>query len=354
MTITPPLNDTDRWQAVLNRDARYDGAFVTAVQTTHIYCRPSCPARHPRREHVTFYQNPLEAEKAGFRPCKRCSPNTQAFEAEIVERLCAYISAHAGERLTLADMGAVVSLSPQHLQRVFKRAMGISPRQYAEARRLERLKAQLKTGSSVTTALYEVGYSSSSRLYERAPDQMGMTPAVYQQGGQGMTILYTVVDCPLGSLLVAATERGVCFVSLGDTPTDLETELRTEFPAADIYRDTVYLNGWVQTILRHLDGHQPHLELPLDVRATAFQWRVWQALRDIPYGEARSYQQIANAIGQPTAARAVGSACARNPVSLVIPCHRAVREDGGLGGYRWGLSRKAALLERERQPIEPE
>lgn len=353
MTTPQSLSDADRWQAVLNRDARFDGAFVTAVQTTHIYCRPSCPARHPRRHHVMFYATPSEAERAGFRPCKRCSPNTQAFEAEVVERLCLFITAHADERLTLADLGAAVGLSPQHLQRVFKRALGISPRQYAEARRLERLKTQLKTGSSVTAALYDAGYSSSSRLYERAPDQMGMTPAVYRQGGQGMTIQYTVVDCSLGCLLVAATERGVCFVSLGDAPADLETELRAEFPAADLRRDETHLNEWVQALLRHLEGQQPHLELPLDVRATAFQWRVWQALRDIPYGEARSYQQIAAAIGQPTAARAVGSACARNPVSLVIPCHRAVREDGGLGGYRWGLSRKAALLERERQQTQP-
>lgn len=346
------LTDTDRWQAVLRRDRRYDGAFVTAVRTTRIYCRPSCPARHPHRENVTFYTCASDAERDGFRPCKRCSPNTQAFEADVVQRACAYLDERADDRVTLDDLGAAVGLSPHHLQRVFKQVMGISPRQYAEARRLERLKARLKNGSSVTNALYDAGYGSSSRLYERAPNQLGMTPAVYRKGGEGMEIQYTIAGSPLGYLLVAATERGVCFVSLGDRPDDLEAELRADFPAASIERDDAGLGEWVNAILRHLDGQQPHLELPLDVRATAFQWRVWQALQAIPPGETRTYRQIAATIGQPTAARAVGNACATNPVSLVIPCHRAVREDGSLGGYRWGLQRKAALLEQERRARE--
>ncbi|NWG15491.1 MAG: bifunctional DNA-binding transcriptional regulator/O6-methylguanine-DNA methyltransferase Ada [Chloroflexi bacterium] len=343
------MSDADRWQAVLDRDARFDGAFVMAVRTTGIYCRPSCPARHPRRENVHFYACPADAERDGFRPCKRCSPNTQAFEAAVVQQVCAYLETHLDENPRLADLGWAAGLSPQHLQRVFKRALGISPRQYADARRLERLKARLKEGRAVTDALYEVGYSSSSRLYERAPGQLGMTPAVYRRGGQDMDIRYTVEECPLGWLLVAATERGVCAVSLGDTPAYLEGELRADYPAAAITRDEGELGAWVKPLLRHLDGQQPHLELPLDVRATAFQRRVWQALQAIPAGETRTYSQIAASIGSPKAARAVGSACAHNPVSLLIPCHRAVREDGSLGGYRWGLARKAALLERERR-----
>lgn len=351
MTLDRPqvLNDADRWRAVLDRDARFDGAFVTAVHTTGIYCRPSCPARHPRRENVTFYACPADAERDGFRPCKRCSPNTQAFEAAVVEQVCAYIEKHLDENPRLADLGQAAGLSPHHLQRVFKRALGISPRQYADARRLERLKARLKNGQAVTDALYEVGYSSSSRLYERAPGQLGMTPAVYRKGGRDMDIRYTVAECPLGWLLVAATERGVCAVSLGDAPDDLETALRADYPAAAITRDDAGLGAWMKPLLRYLEGGQPHPELPLDVRATAFQRRVWEALQAIPPGETRTYSQIAASIGSPKAARAVGSACAHNPVSLVIPCHRAVREDGTLGGYRWGLARKAALLERERQ-----
>lgn len=346
---TLTLTDTDRWQAVLRRDRHYDGAFVTAVRTTRIYCRPSCPARHPHRENVTFYACAADAERDGFRPCKRCSPNTQAFEADVAQRACAYMDDHVDDRVTLNHLGTAVGLSPHHLQRVFKRVMGISPRQYAEARRVERLKAGLKNGGTVTDALYSAGYGSSSRLYERAPEQLGMTPAVYRKGGQGMNIHYTIADSPLGYLLVAATERGVCFVSMGDTPADLEAELRGEFPAAEPERDDDGLGEWVNAILDHLGGQQPHLELPLDVRATAFQRRVWQALQAIPIGETRTYRQIAASIGQPTAARAVGNACATNPVSLVIPCHRAVREDGSLGGYRWGLQRKAALLEQERK-----
>jgi AraC family transcriptional regulator, regulatory protein of adaptative response / methylated-DNA-[protein]-cysteine methyltransferase len=342
----PPTTDQERWEVFMTKDRRYDGAFVVAVRTTGIYCRPSCPSRTPHRENVVFYAVPQEAEDAGFRPCKRCTPDTQAFEAEVVGRICRYMDEHLDAHLTLDDLGNVAALSPHHLQRVFKRALGITPRQYVEARRLEHLKGRLKAGESVTSALYEAGYSSSSRLYER--DQLGMTPAVYRKGGKDMHIHFTTAVCSLGVVLVGATEKGICAVSLGDTPAELEATLRRDYPAADIQPDDAGLGEWVAPLLCHLEGEQPHLELPLDIQATAFQWRVWQALRAIPYGETRTYSQIAQAIGSPKAVRAVGTACASNHVAVVIPCHRVVREDGALGGYRWGVARKEKLLRREQ------
>lgn len=343
-TTTQPLNDTQRWQAVTNKDRRYDGAFVTAVKTTGIYCRPSCPARVPQRQNITFYLSPSEAEAHGFRPCKRCSPNTQAYEAEIVERVCRHIETHLDERLTLEELGTVASLSPQHLQKVFKRALGISPREYADARRMDHLKAQLKSGETVTNALYEAGFSSTSRLYER---EMGMTPATYRNGGKDMHIHYTIAICSLGMVLVGATERGICAVSLGDSVEALETALREDYPAAVIEPDDGTLAAWVEVLLINLDGQAAHEELPLDIRGTAFQRRVWQVLQAVPRGETRSYTQIAESIGQPEAARAVARACASNHIAVLIPCHRVVRQDGDLSGYRWGVTRKAELLRRE-------
>ncbi len=270
-------------------------------------------------------------------------------QAELVHALCQHIDANLEMRLTLADLGAHAGLSPHYLQRVFKRVLGITPRQYTAARRLEVFKSQVRRGATVTDALYSAGYSSSSRLYERSNDQLGMTPATYGKGGKGMHIHYTVVQCPLGYLLAAATARGICAVSLGDTPNDLEAALHADYPAASITRDDEDLGEWVGALLAYLEGQEPHLDLPLDVQATAFQWRVWQVLRAIPLGETRSYNAIARAVGSPKAARAVGHACANNPVALVIPCHRAVREDGTLGGYRWGLARKEALIKQEAE-----
>lgn len=273
-------------------------------------------------------------------------------QTELVRQLCLHIDANLDARLTLADLGAHASLSPYHLQRIFKRVMGITPRQYAEARRLEMFKAQVRRGATVTDALYGAGYGSSSRLYESADQKLGMTPATYGKGGRGMEIRYAVVNCPLGWLLVGATARGICAVSLGDTPEYLEGELHADYPAAQITRDDDGLGEWVMALVDYLSGQEPNLDLPLDVQATAFQWRVWQELRAIPVGETRSYSEIARAVGSPKAARAVGSACANNPAALVIPCHRAVREDGGLGGYRWGVARKQALLEQEAHTAE--
>lgn len=342
-------HDDTYWQAVVARDRQYDGRFVTAVRSTHIYCRPSCPARTPHRENVVFYLHPQEAEAAGFRPCKRCSPNTQAYEADIAEQVCRYIDAHVHERLTLDELGSVVALSPQHLQRVFKRALGISPREYVDARRMEHLKGRLKAGDSVTDALYEAGYSSTSRLYERAPGALGMTPADYRNGAKGLHIRYAVATCSLGYVLVATTERGICAVTLGDSADAVIDALRADFPSAQVEADAGVMTEPLASVLHILEGQQPHIELPLDIRGTAFQQRVWQELRAIPMGETRSYSQIAAAIGKPDSTRAVARACATNHIAVIIPCHRVVRQDGAMGGYKWGLARKTELLRRESQ-----
>lgn len=270
-------------------------------------------------------------------------------QAHLMERVCQYIEENRDEPLTLTQLSAAVGLSPHHLQRTFKRVVGVTPRQYQDARRLDGFKARLRQGQDVTRALYEAGYGSSSRLYERAPSRLGMTPATYRRGGRGMQIAYTTVRSPLGRLLVARTERGVCAVSLGDSEGALEAALRREYPQADVRRDRNGLSQWVRALLRYLGGRQPRLDLPLDVRGTAFQCRVWEELRRIPYGSTRSYGEIARAVGKPGAARAVGNACARNPVPLVIPCHRAIRGNGDLGGYALGLKRKRALLDKEQR-----
>ena len=350
------MHEDHYWQAVQARDSRSNGMFVYAVRSTGIYCNPSCPSRRPKREQVIFFLQPDAAEQAGFRPCRRCRPRDTAGQdphTELVQQICRYIETHLESPLTLADLSSEVNMSPYHLQRVFKRVMGITPRQYAEACRLGQLKAQLKEGESVTKALYEAGYNSSSRLYERVPAQLGMTPTAYRRGGQGKRIDYTIVDSLQGRLLVAATERGVCAICLGDSDAALESTLLTEYPAAEIHRDGTHLSEWVDTLLSHLNGQQPHLDLPLDVQATAFQWRVWEELRNIPYGSTRSYREVAKAIGQPNAARAVANACATNPVAIAIPCHRVVRENGDSGGYRWGTERKRRILAQESQSTNP-
>jgi AraC family transcriptional regulator of adaptative response/methylated-DNA-[protein]-cysteine methyltransferase len=346
------INEATYWQAVLNRDRSSDGSFVYAVRSTGIYCRPSCPSRRPRREQVLFFPLPQVAEQAGFRACRRCQPHEvdgyTNEQVELIHQACRVIEAHLDEDLSLASLGAQLHISPHHLQRSFKRVIGITPRQYAETCRLGQFKNRLREGDSVTRAMYEAGYSSSSRLYERAPAHLGMTPTAYRKGGLGMSIHYTIVDCPLGRLLVAATERGICGVSLGEDDAALEAGLRGEYPAAQIQRDEEGLGEWVNAFLSYLHGRQPDVNLPVDVRATAFQWQVWEALRAIPSGSTRSYSQIAKTLGQPQAARAVARACATNPVALVIPCHRVVRENGELGGYRWGMERKQRLLAQEK------
>lgn len=270
-------------------------------------------------------------------------------QVALVRRLCEHIEASKDQPLTLQALSKKGGLSPAYLQRLFKRVTGISPRQYADACRLGHLKSILKERGNVTTALYEAGFGSSSRLYERAPAQLGMTPATYRNGGRATQIDYTTTSCPLGCLLLAATPRGICSVRLGDSAAELEAGLTAEYPAAEIRRDDVRMRGWIDELLEHLNGQRPHLELPVDVQATAFQWRIWQELCAIPYGDTRTYRQIAQAVGAPKAMRAVGRACATNPVAVIVPCHRAIRQDGGLGGYRWGINRKKKLLARERR-----
>jgi AraC family transcriptional regulator of adaptative response/methylated-DNA-[protein]-cysteine methyltransferase len=295
-----------------------------------------------------FFASPETAEREGFRPCRRCRPRDEDPHAEITRRVCCYIEDHLEEPLDLETLSLHADLSPAHLQRVFKSAMGISPRQYADACRIRRFKDRLRNGAAVTGAIYDAGYGSGSRLYERADAHLGMTPTTYRRGGKGMAIRYAIAPCPLGRLLVAATDRGICAVSIGDTDAELESALRWEFTEAHLQQDGTHLRDWVDSLLRHLDGEQPRLDLPLDLRATAFQWRVWTRLRTIPYGRTRSYAEVAEDIGEPRAARAVARACATNPAALVIPCHRVVRRDGRLAGYRWGAQRKRALLENER------
>jgi AraC family transcriptional regulator of adaptative response/methylated-DNA-[protein]-cysteine methyltransferase len=356
--MSTTLGADDRcWQAVLAHDPAADGAFVYAVRTTGVYCRPSCPSRRPKRASVAFYAGPDAAEIAGFRECRRCRPRAgtpvPAGLAD-VRRACAYIQAHADETLTLARLAAHVGASPFHLQRTFAKLVGISPRAYQDAVRAARFRDGLRQGTPVSGAVYDAGYGSISRVYERMPTGRGMTPAAYRRGGKGLAMRYTIVDSPVGRLMVAGTERGICSVKLGDRDERLEQDLRREYPEATVSRDQQALSTWVRTLIAHLDGRAPHLDLPIDVQATAFQWKVWRYLQSIPWGETRAYSEVARAIGEPSAVRAVARACATNPVCLVVPCHRVVQKDGGLGGYRWGTRRKQALLQGESGKLKVE
>jgi len=270
-------------------------------------------------------------------------------QVELVQRVCRLLNSNDSETLTLPELATRAGVSPFHLQRTFKRVMGISPRQYMAARKIDNFKTLVRKGESVTSSLYESGFNSSSRLYEHASEELGMTPATYSRGGRGVDISYTIADSSMGRLLVAVTERGVCAVRMADSDAELEKDLHEEFPHAQIKREDSALQESVQKILNHLENNEPRLELPLDIQATAFQRQVWEQLRSIPYGETVSYSDVAKALGKPGAVRAVGRACATNPVALVIPCHRVVREDKTLGGYRWGLDRKKKLLEHERR-----
>jgi len=345
-----PVDPDRRWRIVLARDRRYDGQFVYAVRSTGIYCRPSCPSRRPRRTRVEFFPIPEAAERAGFRACRRCRPGEAPApdpQAAVVRDLCRAIAVAPDRPLDLQGLARRAGLSPARVTRQFRRMLGVSPREYHDARRVEFLKTSLKESHRVSPAIYAAGYGSSSRVYERAGERLGMTPARYGRGGEGAVIRYAVVPSPLGRLLVAATARGVCRVAMGDTAEGLILGLKREFPAAVIERDPDKLARAVRAILRHLEGREPHLDLPIDVRMTAFQQRVWKALRRIPAGETRSYQAVAKTVGNPKAFRAVARACATNPVALIVPCHRVVQADGSLGGYRWGVERKAALLKSE-------
>jgi AraC family transcriptional regulator of adaptative response/methylated-DNA-[protein]-cysteine methyltransferase len=339
-----------RWNAVVERDAARDGEFVFAVSSTGVYCRPSCAARRPRRENVQFFLKPEAAEQAGYRACLRCRPKSFSGNAEsdAAKAICRFIEQHLDEPVTLNRLGKEFRQSPFHLQRRFKAVLGITPREYADSCRLRTLKRNLQAGDSVTRAMYDAGYGSSSRLYEKTAAQLGMTPDKYRRGAIAAAIRYTCADSPLGRMLVAATERGICAIQFARSEGELMEGLKREFPFAARKADEGGLRSWVHALLRHMRGKDLDASLPLDIRATAFQRRVWTYLQSIPFGATRSYSQVATGIGRPSATRAVARACATNPVAVAIPCHRVVREDGSMGGYRWGMERKKALLEMEQ------
>ena len=344
-----------RWQAVLGRDRSQDGKFVFAVSSTGVYCRPSCPSRRPRRQNVTFYNQPDQAEKAGYRACLRCRPKAAGGDSnsELVKAMCRYIERHLDEPLTLARLGEEFHQSPFHLQRKFKSVLGISPRAYADSCRINQLKDNLRAGHSVTRSMYDAGYSSSSRLYERTASQLGMTPDKYRRGAIAAPIRYTFTDSPLGRMLIAATDKGICAIQFANTDGELEQGLKHEFPFAIRRRDDAAMEEWKGGILCQMRGQRLNAALPLDIQATAFQRRVWSHLQSIPFGTTRSYAAVAKAIGQPSATRAVARACATNPVAVAIPCHRVVRKSGDMGGYRWGVERKKTLLAMEAEWQQP-
>ncbi len=340
----------EAWAAVSRRDRRYDGAFVLAVSTTGIYCRPSCPARRPRRENVSFFATPEAAEAAGYRACLRCRPaDPGGLPAEqAVASARAYLDARLDENVTLKELAGAVGFSSSHMQRIFKEAVGLSPKKYQEARRLEAFKERARAGDTVLEATYEAGFGSSNSLYAQAENGLGMTPGTYRRGGAGLHIRFAVTDSAFGRVLVAATERGVCAVMLGEDDEALAAELETEFPQADHARDDDALRIWIDPVVQYLAGQHQQLAVPVDLQGTDFQRRVWRALQQIPYGETRSYEEVAATLGKPSATRAVAQACARNKVALVVPCHRVVCKDGSVSGYRWGPARKRRLLALEK------
>jgi AraC family transcriptional regulator of adaptative response/methylated-DNA-[protein]-cysteine methyltransferase len=341
--------DDWRWTAVARRDRSVDGQFFYAVTSTGVFCRPSCPSRRPRRDRVRFFETAGAATAAGFRPCLRCHPmrGAEGSSAGAIRQATAYLSAHADEAIPLSALARIAGLSPFHLQRQFKKALGVSPREFQAACRAERFRHQLRAGRDVAGATYEAGYGSPSRVYESTPTGPGMSPAIYRRRGAGTRVGFVTVRCALGWLLVAATPKGICAVKLGDSAEALETNLRREYSDAQITANELVQRDWVESIAARVSSNGSDRSLPLDVRGTAFQCQVWRALQDIPRGRTRSYSDVAKAIGRPSAVRAVARACASNPVCLVVPCHRVVAKDGAVGGYRWGAARKQRLLRAE-------
>ena len=345
------LDERALWRAVAERDARWDGVFVYAVSSTRIYCRPTCPSRRPSPDRVAFFARPEDAAGAGFRPCKRCRPdNSPALDPSVerVRQTCGRIARSNGSRIPLRSLARATGVGEHHLLRTFKRVLGITPREYADACRAGSLKTALRSGNGVADAGFAAGYGSSSRVYERAGAVLGMTPARYAAGAKGETVRYTIARCSVGHVLVAATPRGICSVAIGSDPDTLERGLRSEFSEATLERTDGRLSSSLKAIIGSIEGSAPDPRLPIDVRATAFQTRVWRELQRIPRGTTRSYEEVARRVGRPGAARAVARACASNPVALLIPCHRVVRANGTPGGYRWGADRKKTLLANER------
>ena len=341
--------DDPRWAAVVARDAAADGTFFYSVRTTGVYCRPSCAARQARPENVRFHATRADAERAGFRPCKRCKPDRPSLaeqHAAMVTQACRLIETSPAVP-SLEELARRAGMSPFHFHRVFKAITGLTPRAYAAARRGARVRRELGRTASVTAAIYESGYSSNGRFYDESPRVLGMTPTDYRAGGANAEIRFAVGECSLGSILVARSERGVCAILLGDDPDALARDLQDRFPRATLIGGDAEFERLVSRVVGFVEAPGLGLDLPLDVRGTAFQQRVWQALREIPPGSTATYGEIASRIGAPSAARAVAGACAANPLAVAIPCHRVIRNDGGLSGYRWGVERKRALLQRE-------
>ena len=342
-------SDEERWRAVVEKDRNADGKFFYSVKTTGVYCRPSCPARSPRRENVAFYECREDAERAGFRPCKRCKPNGPGLAEQHAATVAAACRAiEAAEELP--DLGALASsagMSRFHFHRIFKAATGLTPRAYAAARRSSRMREVLRKRSTVTEAIYEAGFNSNGRFYANSSEMLGMKPRNYRSGGAGMTIHFAVGECSLGSILVAASDKGVCAIMMGDDPDLLTKDLQNRFPKANLIGGDRDFEATVAKVVGFVEAPKIGLNLPLDVRGTAFQQRVWQALREIPAGSTASYSEIAKRIGLPRAVRAVAQACASNAIAVAIPCHRVLRTDRNLSGYRWGVERKRALLKRE-------
>jgi AraC family transcriptional regulator of adaptative response/methylated-DNA-[protein]-cysteine methyltransferase len=341
------------WQQVLARDARADGQFFYAVKTTKVFCRPSCPSRRPERKNVSFYPTAEMARAAGFRACLRCEPESVAPKPDVqiaaIDRVATYLTEHAEERTKLKDVAKATGLAPLTILRGFKRVLGVSPREYAKAQRVKKFKEKVREPKvSVTEAIYEAGFGSSSRLYEGSDATLGMTPTALKGGGKGETIRYAIAETPLGTTIVAATSRGICWVAFGESDEELVAGLGEAFPKAELKQMDRELSYAVEAVVSAMGESPRALALPLDVRATAFQQRVWRALREIPRGETRTYTEIAEAIGSPASVRAVAGACAANPVAVVVPCHRVVGKSGSLTGYRWGVERKRQLLEAER------
>src|SRR5688572_18941430 len=341
--------EAERWAAVVRRDPGADGHFVYSVRTTGVYCRPSCPSRCARREHVEFHETEADAQRAGFRPCRRCKPGEPGLverRAEVVAIACRTIE-QADSAPTLDMLAKAAGMSRFHFHRVFRSVTGVTPNAYAAARRAARVRDELARTTTVTEAIYESGFNSSGRFYAAAPALLGMTPTRFRAGGSGTSMLFAVGECSLGSVLVAATEKGVCAIFLGDDPDALVRNLQDRFPAAQLVGGDAAFEGTVAAVIGFIETPVAGLHLPLDVRGTVFQQRVWQALRTIPAGETATYTDIAKRIGAPQSVRAVAGACAANPIAVAVPCHRVVRSDGALSGYRWGVERKRALLDRE-------
>ena len=350
-------DETARWLAVVNRDRKADGHFFYLVRTTGVYCRPSCASRRARREHVRFHRTGADAERAGFRPCKRCRPGEPALaqqRAVVVATACRVIE-RAETPPSLDVLAGAAGMSRFHFHRVFKSLTGVTPKGYAAAHRARRVREELARRSTVTEAIYGAGFNSSGRFYATTSGVLGMTPTSFRSGGTGTSMHFAVGECSLGSILVAATDKGVCAIFLGDDPDALLRELQDRFPRAQLVGGDSDFERTVARVVGLVETPALGLDLPLDVRGTAFQQRVWEALCDIPAGSTASYTDIARRVGAPRAVRGVAQACAANPVAVAIPCHRVVRSDGALAGYRWGVERKRALLEREaaRSPLTP-